>query len=219
MIVILGIYIDWRAIEKDPKFISLRNFAISIAARGGTSFRSADLTNANFTEAILKSVDFREANLTGTCWFHAQKLDHACVEKTYLQHPQVQQLVVTGMGEKQNFNHLDLSGINLKHANLADASFFNTNLNQANLQHTDFSGAKLVRTQLDQANLFGACLTGSYIKDVKFTSSTNLRGVECQYLFSKLPTRESRDPGRIPEDDRNIFAPGEFINFVISSTL
>ncbi|MEM9275961.1 MAG: pentapeptide repeat-containing protein [Cyanobacteria bacterium P01_F01_bin.143] len=218
LIVILGIYIGWRALVKDKKFTSIRNLAIAFAAKGGTSFCGADLTDANFTEANLKSADFREANLTRTCWFHAQKLDHACVENSYLQYPQVQQLVITGIGQDQNFNHLNLQGINLNQANLADASFIGTNLSGANLQHTDLSRAKLIGTKLDQADLFGACLTGAYIQDVKITTATKLKGVECQYIFTRLPTKENRDPGRAPDDYHKIFTPREFIDFMRNLT-
>ena len=50
-------------------------FAIAFAATGGTSFRNADLTDADFTSATLKSTDFREATLTRTRWHQAKKLD------------------------------------------------------------------------------------------------------------------------------------------------
>ena len=50
----------------------IKDLAVGIVATGSTKFRGANLTNADFTEAILKSVDFREANLSRTCWFHAK---------------------------------------------------------------------------------------------------------------------------------------------------
>ncbi|MEM9927887.1 MAG: pentapeptide repeat-containing protein, partial [Cyanobacteria bacterium P01_D01_bin.50] len=78
-----SIYIAWLAlIQKDTRFAFIRDFAISFAARGGTSFRNADLSKANFDGAILKSADFREANLTHTSWLKAQKLRCACVENS-----------------------------------------------------------------------------------------------------------------------------------------
>ncbi|WP_442942060.1 pentapeptide repeat-containing protein [Nostoc sp.] len=40
--------------------------AVVFATFGGTSFRSADLTDVNFTRVILKSTDFRKAILTRT---------------------------------------------------------------------------------------------------------------------------------------------------------
>ncbi|MGB8702437.1 MAG: pentapeptide repeat-containing protein, partial [Thermosynechococcaceae cyanobacterium] len=216
-ILLLGTYIGWRALVKDKKFTAIRDLAITFMAQGGTSFRGANLTDANFTEATLKNADFRDTNLTRTRWFHAQKLYLACVGNSYLQFPQVQQLVITGIGQDQNFDNLNLQGINLQQSHLADASFIGTNLTEANLRQTDLSRAKLVKTQLDKADLFGACLTGAYIQDVEITSTTNLRGVECQYIFTRLPTNENRDPGRIPEDYRQIFKPGELVNFMHKS--
>ncbi|MGK7925539.1 MAG: pentapeptide repeat-containing protein, partial [Spirulina sp.] len=104
--------------------------------------------------------------------------------------------------------------INLQEFNLADASFIGTNLSEANLQYTNLSRAKLIETQLDEAHLFAACLTGACIKEVKITTATQLQGVECQYIFTRLPTRENRDPGRIPQNYSQIFKPVEFADFM-----
>ncbi|MHC5854503.1 pentapeptide repeat-containing protein [Nostoc sp.] len=213
-ILLLGTYIGWRALVKDKKFTSICDLAITFAAQGGTSFRGANLTDANFTEATLKNADFRDANLTRTRWFHAQKLHLACVGNSYLKFPQVQQIVITGIGQTQNFDQMNLQGINLEQINLADASFIDTNLNEANLRQTDLSRAKLIKTQLDNADLFGACLTGAYIQDVKITTATKLRGLECQYIFTRLPTNKNPDPSRLPKDYRRIFQPGEFLSFL-----
>ena len=59
----LGIYISWSTFQEKSKNIWLRDFAIIFAAIGGTSFRGADLTEADFSYATLKSTDFRQANL------------------------------------------------------------------------------------------------------------------------------------------------------------
>ncbi len=50
----------------DEREAWLRTIAIAIAATGGTSFRYADLTDADFTSATLKSTDFRNANFNRT---------------------------------------------------------------------------------------------------------------------------------------------------------
>ena len=218
-ILLMGIYIGWRALEKDGKFTSIRDLAITFLAKGGTSFRGANLTDANFTEAILKNADFTGANLTKTRWFHAQKLALACVGNSYLQFPQVQQLVITGIAQDQKFDYLNLEGINLQQMYLEDASFIGSNLSGANLRQTNLSRAKLIQTQLDQADLFGACLTGAYIQDVKITSATKLKGIECEYIFTRLPTQKNGDPVRIPEDYRQIFKPGEFMAWLSMSKL
>jgi len=218
-ILLLGTYIGWRALVKDEQFTSIRDLAITFVAKGGTSFRGANLTDANFTEAILKNADFTDANLTITRWFHAQKLALACVGNSYLQFPQVQQLVITRIAQDQNFDYLNLQGINLQEMYLEDASFIGSNLSGANLRQTNLSRAKLIKTQLDQADLFGAFLTGAYIQDVKITSATKLKGIDCEYIFTKLPTKENQDPVRIPENYRQIFKPGEFMAWLSMSKL
>ena len=214
-IVVLGVYIGWQALLGNKKFISTRDLAIAIAVKGGTSFHGADLTDANFAGAILKSADFRKATLTRTRWFNTHKLDHACVESSFLQSAQVRHLAITGIGQDKSFDYLELPGINLQQANLADASFIGTNLTGANLRNVDLSRARIIKTQLNKADLFGARLTGAYIQDVQITAATNLRGIECQYFFTRLPTEENRDPGRIPADYRTIFKPGEFANYIL----
>ena len=214
VIVSSGTYLGWRSLSQDPKFISIQQLAIATAAKGGTCFHNADLTGANFTEATLKNTNFSDANLTGTKWFHAQGINRAACKNAALQSPEVQRLVTTYIGRGNSFNQLDLQGINLQNTALSDASFINTNLKKANLQDADFTRAKLVGTQLQQANLTGACLTGAYIQDIQIDVDTQLRSLECQYIFTKIPTKENLDLGRIPADRRQVFKPGEFAQFL-----
>lgn len=128
----MGGYIGWRAKACDEKYALVRKVAVAFAARG-TSFRSANLMDADFTGAILTNIDFREAILTRTCFHKTKKLDCARPGKTYLQNVQVRQLVVTGKGENKNFDRQDFRGINLQGANLENASFIDTDFYQANL--------------------------------------------------------------------------------------
>lgn len=217
--LILGLYLGWRALLKDKKFVSIRELAISFAAQGGTNFQGANLTDTDFTEAILKSANFKDTTLTRASWFHAQKIGCTRITNSYLQSEKIQNLVVTGMGQNQNFDHLNLQGINLQQASLTEANFIGTNLIETNLQNTDLSRAKLIGTRLDKANLFGACLTGAYLEDVTITADTRLRGLECQYIFTKLPTKDSPDPGRVPADYSKIFSPGDLSRFMRQSFL
>lgn len=217
-IPLLGIFIGWRALSEDPKYASIKAFATAFSAKGGTSFREADLTNADFTEATLKSADFTAANLTRTCWFHVQKLDHACVGNSYLQHPKIQQLVTTGIGNNQNFDRLNMAGIRLQNINLADSSFTDTNLFDADLSNTNLSRARLVNTQLDEADLSGACLTGAYIPNWFVNNRTKLQGIDCQYIFTNLPTKDDPDPKRYPADHRKILKPGELASILTKSS-
>ncbi|MEH2248418.1 pentapeptide repeat-containing protein [Nostoc sp.] len=211
---LLSIYIAWRAMKGDEKYSLVRNIAIPFAATGGTSFRYADLTGADFTQATLKSTDFRNTILVCSCWHQAKMLDRVRPGLTYLKNSQVRQLLVTGQGQDNNFDHQDLRSINLKEANLADASFIGTDLSEANLQDADLSRAKLKQTQLDGTDLTGATLTGAYIEDWGITNTTKLHGVKCEYVFMRLPTKEDPDPLRKPDNKQEVFADGDFADFI-----
>ena len=198
----------------DEKHSLVRNIAIAFAATGGTSFRGADLTNANFTQATLKSTDFRNTILICSRWHQAKMLDRVRPGSTYLQNSQVPQLLVTGQGQDKNFDRENLRGINLKKANLADTSFIGADLSEANLQDADLSRAKLKQTQLDGTDLTGATLTGAYIEDWGITNTTKLHGVRCEYAFMRLPTKEDPDPLRKPDNNQEVFADGDFADFI-----
>jgi len=211
---LLNIYITWQAMKGDQKHSLIRNITIAFAAIGGTSFRGANLTNADFTQATLKSTDLRNTILICSRWYQAKMLDRVRPGSTYLQNSQVRQLLVTGQGQDKNFYRENLRGINLKSANLADASFIGTDLSEANLQDADLSRAKLKQTQLDGTDLTGATLTGAYIEDWGITNTTKLHGVRCEYVFMRLPTKEDPDPLRKPDNKQEVFADGDFANFI-----
>ena len=164
----------------------IRRLIIALAAIGGTNFQGADLTDADFTQAILENTNLKGANLTRTCWFQAKKLDLACAGKTYLANEQIRQLVVTGEGYQQNFDHLCLRGVNLRGANLVEASFVGADLSEANLQSANLSRAKLTQTHLDGADLIGADIIGAYIEDWGITSETKFDKVQYAYVFRRL---------------------------------
>ncbi|MBE9034927.1 pentapeptide repeat-containing protein [aff. Roholtiella sp. LEGE 12411] len=211
---LVSIYISWRAIKGDQKHSLIRNIAIAFAATGGTSFRGADLTNADFTQATLKSTDLRNTILICSRWHQAKMLDRVRPGSTYLQNSQVRQLLVTGQGQDKNFYRENLRGINLQSANLADASFIGADLSEANLQDADLSRAKLKQTQLNATDLTGATLTGAYIEDWGITNTTKLHGVRCEYVFMRLPTKEDPDPLRKPDNKQEVFADGDFADFI-----
>ena len=211
---LLSIYISWRAMKGDKKHFLVRNIAIAFAATGGTSFRGTNLTNADFTQATLKSTDFRKAILTTTRWHQAKMLDRVRPGSTYLKNSQVRQLLITGQGQDKNFDGQNLRGINLQKANLADASFIGADLSEANLQDADLSRAKLKQTQLDGTDLTGATLTGSFIEDWGITNTTKLHGVRCKYVYMRVPTKEDPDPLRKPDNKQEVFADGDFGDFI-----
>jgi uncharacterized protein YjbI with pentapeptide repeats len=194
---------------------------IAFAATGGTNFYNANLTDADFTSATLKSTDFRRAILTRTRWHNTEKLDRVRPGTTYLQDAKVRQLLITGQGQDQNFDRQNLSGVNLQGANLADASFIAADLSAANLQDADLSRAKLLQTQLDDADLTDATLTGATIEDWGLTRNTQLQGVRCRYFFTRLPTKDDPNPCRKPDNWEEEFEDGDFADFIkpIADTL
>lgn len=62
----LSTYIGWRALAGEEKYTVVRRILFAFDVIGGTSFRGADLTDADFTQAVLNSVDFKGAILTDT---------------------------------------------------------------------------------------------------------------------------------------------------------
>ncbi|MHC5717933.1 MAG: pentapeptide repeat-containing protein, partial [Nostoc sp.] len=212
--VLLSAYMAWRAMKGDKKYAIIQNIAVDFAASSGTSFRNTNLTDANFTAATLKSTDFRKAILTRACFNKTKKLDRVRPGTTYLQKTQVVSVLVTGQGQDLNFDREDLRGVNFQGSNLVDASFIGADLSKANLKDADFSRAKLVQAQLDGTNFTGATLTGAYIQDWGITSDTKFDGVRCEYVYMRLPTKENPDPLRKPDNNKEVFADGEFRDFI-----
>ncbi len=197
----------------DPRDAWLRSFAIAFAALGGTNFRDANLTEANFTGAQLKNTDFRKAILNRVRWHGSKMLDRVRPGDNYLKYPQIRQWLI-GKGIDKNFDGLKLQGINLQGADLTDASFIDTNLSEANLQDADLSRAKLVQTQLDKTNFTGATLTGACIEDWGITTHTKLDDVKCKYIFMRLSTKEKPNPGRKPDNWQENFEGNDFADFI-----
>ncbi|MEH1899788.1 MAG: pentapeptide repeat-containing protein [Nostoc sp.] len=210
----LGSYVGQLALNGDKRFRWIWKITIAFASTEGTSFRGADLTKANFTQAVLKSSDFRNAILTHTCWYQAKKLDCIRPGTTYLSNIQLQQWLIDREGQYKNFTRQDLRGVNLERVNLADANFTGADLSQANFQNADLSRVKLIQTQLGATDFTGATLTGAFIEDWGITHDTKFDSVECQYVYMRLPTKENPDPLRKPDNHKEVFAPGEFGDFI-----
>ncbi|NEO00175.1 MAG: pentapeptide repeat-containing protein [Moorea sp. SIO3I7] len=215
IVILLSTYIGWRILAGDKKYSLIRKIIIVFAAKRGTSFYNADLTDANFKGATLKSTDLTKATLIRTCWQNTIKLDLARPGTSYLQYEHVRQLLITGKVQNKNFDRLDLRGINLKGAKLQDASFIGTDLNRANLQNADLSKAKLVQTLLEGADLTRATLTGACIEGWGISNTTKLIEIDCQEIFLKLSTENgSKFQQRRPADKDRPFDPGEFAKLV-----
>lgn len=66
--------ISKRALKGAKGFELLRTVSLTISTYFGTSFKAADLTNANFSNSIIKNTNFTGAKLDGINWDKAVKL-------------------------------------------------------------------------------------------------------------------------------------------------
>ena len=82
------------------------------------------------------------------------------------------------------------------------------------LQKADLKRATLVQTQLDQTDFTGAILTGACIEDWGMTRNTKLDYVKCDYVYMRLPTDEKLEPVRKPDNREEMFADGDFGDFI-----
>ena len=206
----LGIYIARQVTSGKPKFAVIRSFFLALATWGGTRFEKADLTQADFTGAILKSTNFRQSILSRVGWRNVKGLERSLLGNSILADATVRDLLITGNGYKKtyvdaNLQEANLNGFNLQEANLKWANLSNATLQQANLKDANLREVLAIGTDLTNAYLTGACLEAWNI-DAK----TKLSGVDCQYVFlletpDSLGSRERR-----PHDPDRVFAPGDF---------
>lgn len=214
--ILISAYVGWLAVEGNSKYTMIKSTAIAFAAWKGTSFRGADLTDANFNHAQLKSVDLRKAILTRTSWFNAHNLDCLRPGTSFLGTPQIRTLVETGQGQGADLTDKNLRGINLTNAQLENANFKSADLSEATLVEANLTKAKLIQTKLDQTNLTGAILTGVTIEDWGITRNTNLQGVSCKYVYMRQVNEDdlAPNPRRKPDNYEETFADGEFSDFI-----
>jgi uncharacterized protein YjbI with pentapeptide repeats len=197
-------YIGWQALYGDERFTFVRQIALSFAAIGsGTSFRSADLTDANFTQATLHSTDLRKATITRTRWFQAQKLDFARVGGTILIQPEVRNLVITGQGKREFFIRLNFQGANLAGADLTNANLTGSDMSGATLQGACLEQANLTEIQALGTDFSRARFTGACLASWNIDSATRFDGVICDYVYLSSRQRERRPT-------RGKLAPEEF---------
>lgn len=214
VLLAIGAHIGRQVMLGDKRYALIRVLVIALLTKGGTSFHSADLTDADFTAATLRNSDLREAAMTRTNWLQAKDLDRARTEKTYLAYAQIRQLAITKDGNAQDFSYLNLQGLNLAGAKLTDANFNGANLGAATLEAADLTRAKLAHTQLHDTDLRGANLTGAYIEDWGISTNTLFSNIRCDYVYMRLPTRQEPDPWRKPDNKAETFQEGDFADFI-----
>jgi len=214
VLLTLSIYIAHRVVTGDRKYAVIRTLAINLCAIGGTSFRNANLTDADFSQANLKHTDFRKANLTRTCWFLATQLDLSRIEGTYLDNPALRQLAISKNGQDRVYDDENLRGLNLQDAMLEGSSFIRADLSEANLRNADLTKAKLAEAQLYGTDLSNACLTKACIQDWAISTDTQLEDIRCEEIYMRLPTVDDPDPWRKPDSRNETFKEGDFTDFI-----
>ncbi|NEO34456.1 MAG: pentapeptide repeat-containing protein [Symploca sp. SIO3C6] len=206
---LLGADIGWRGLAEDKKHSWVRPFAIAFAATGGTSFYNANLTEADFTGARLKSTDLRKANLTRTCWREATKLDRARVGDSIISNTAVRELLTSGNGKEKSYVKIDLRGANLARINLSCANLKYADLSEANLQQANLEWANLTETNAVEADFTEARLTGACLEAWNIDSNTKLEQVDCRFVYLlENPKPGTDDSERRPSSGE--FQPGEF---------
>jgi len=212
----IGIYVARCTLTGNFQFAPLLKFAVMFASIGGTSFRGADLTQANFSHTSLKSCDFRDSrkqntNLKHTIWKQAKKLERACLGTSILANPEVRELLVTGKpNPSKSYEGLNLRGatldgvylekVNFKRAILSEASFRNANLEWVNLTETQAIG-----TDFTGAQMTGVCLEGW-----SYDHTTKLADVDCRFVFELEHPNAKGSRERRPHDPDKEFAVGDF---------
>lgn len=192
-----------RAIRGDVRFNLVLKLAVIFTSTVGTCFRRADLTDANFSKAVLDNVDFRQAILSRAYLRESSFLFRARLEGTILENDLIRDLLVTGNGRNKCFFGLNLKGANLAGTNLENADLRDVNLNEATLEKACLKGANLSGVQLLGANLSEAELTAAVLADLNVNYLTNVDGVICDYFY--FPTDKLE---RLPKDGE--FLAGEF---------
>lgn len=206
---LLSAYTGWRALAGDEKYASIKNIAIAFAATGGTSFRGANLTDANFTQATLKNTNFSKATLTRTRFYEAQKLNLARVDNTILATQAVLRLLVSGNGRGKSYADANLRGANLVGADLKEANLKNADISEATFEGACLEGANLTLTQAVGTNFTNAQMTDACVEAWNIEHTTILDNVDCRSIY----LLEEPQPGTDKRERRpssGEFKSGEF---------
>lgn len=230
LITLLCAAISRRVLAGDENHAFIRRIAIATAAIGGTNFQGANLTEANFTKAILKNTVFIKANLTHTIWHQVKKLELARLDNTILDNPAVRDLLVDRNPNNNSYENAYLEGAYLVDVDVKGVNFKNANLNKANLTKANFSKADLTEANLTETKLTGACLEESILTKAQaigtdftqayFTGAcglgtwnidgtTKLDEVNCRFVY--LDDKPETKASKLPQSGE--FGRGEFTKF------
>ncbi len=208
-ILLLSVHIAQNAMQGDERYGLIYKIAIAFGATGGTSFRGADLTDADLTGATLQNTDLREANLTRTRFYEAKKLDFARVGDSILAKRDVLNLLVSCNGRNKSYLGANLKGANLIGADLKEANLKDADIAEATFQRACLEWANLTLTQAVGTNFTSAHMTGACVEAWNIESTTKLDNVDCRFVYLlENPKPGTDDRERRPSSGE--FQPGEF---------
>lgn len=200
---IVSFLIARRALSGDTRDQLVRSIAVWFGSFGGTQFAGADLTEATFEKAVLKSAHFYGSTLVRTRFHLAKKLNLARLGHTLLADFTVQNLLLSLRGKDQSYQGLNLKGANLAGVELAGADFTEADLSQATLEGANLARTTLIKTQALGTQFRQAELTGACLEAWNIDSTTQLEGAICDYVYLLSPQQERRPSS-------GTFQPGEF---------
>jgi uncharacterized protein YjbI with pentapeptide repeats len=212
-VLALSFFVYWRVLREDQKFTVVRSYGVAFGGWGGTSFCGADLNNAVFTRAVLKSTNFnpskaKPTRLSHMDWTDAKDLNRARIGDSILTNLAIRKLLVTRRGHNKNYSNANLRGANLTGVDLSQANLTRADLSNALLRKTNLNDANLREANVLGTDFTGAYLTGTCIEAWNIDATTILENVDCQHIFlleqpNIRGTRERRPSS-------SSFAPGEF---------
>ncbi len=191
------------------KYKSLKDIATALASIGGTNWNRANLTDANFTNAILQGTNLINAKLIRTCFAEAKGLDLARVGDSLLSEYKVRKLLIGKDGYRKSYVGANLRGADLRGCDLRYANLKQADISEANLENADLRNANLTEIQAIATNFTRAYLTGACLQAWNIDSTTKLEQVDCRFIdLLEYPKPGTDDRERRPSSGE--FAPGEF---------
>jgi uncharacterized protein YjbI with pentapeptide repeats len=207
-----SIYCNKSAFKKNSNniFSTIRICGIALRAIGGTSFRGADLSYANFSFAVLPGTNFnyskrRSTILKWVTWRNAKNMEYSIFSyDSPLINPEVRDLLISRNGCSKSYTGANLRYINLDEFNLEGANLKCADISYSTLRNANLKNINLTKSHALMTNFTGACFTGACLEAWNIDNRTNLEQVGCDYMYLLRGKQERRPSG----DD--LFAPEEF---------